>query len=89
MDNQVPEAVKKTRVALLNEQGSLGLQTFAANLVGKPAEILIEREEDGWYEGFTNEYIHGRIKKGDAEYQIGDIVGGTVVSVDGEFVTIA
>lgn len=89
MDNQVPEAVKKTRVALLNEQGSLGLQTFAANLVGKPAEILIEREEDGWYEGFTNEYIHGRIKKGETEYQIGDIVGGTVVSVDGEFVTIA
>lgn len=61
MEDQVPEAVKKTRVALLNSLGQKGLQKFAEQMIGKPAEILIEREEDGYYLGFTNEYIHGKI----------------------------
>lgn len=88
MENQVPEAVKKTRVALLNSLGQKGLQKFAGQMIGKPAEILIEREEDGYYLGFTNEYIHGKIKKGTTAHDVGTIIGGTVTAFDGETLII-
>lgn len=88
MENQVPEAVKKTRVALLNSLGQQGLENFANTLIGKKAEILVEREVDGYYVGFTNEYIHGKIKKEDADYPIGSIIGGTVKEFDGESLII-
>lgn len=88
MEDQVPEAVKKTRVALLNTLGQKGLVKFAESMIGKPAQILIEREEDGYYLGFTNEYIHGKIKKDERSYEVGTIIGGTVVALDGETVII-
>jgi len=88
MEDQVPEAVKKTRVALLNSLGQKGLQNFAEQMIGKPAEILIEREEDGYYLGFTNEYIHGKIKKGTTAHDVGTIIGGTVTAFDGETLII-
>lgn len=88
MEDQVPEAVKKTRVALLNSLGQKGLQKFAEQMIGKPAEILIEREEDGYYLGFTNEYIHGKIKKGTPAHDVGTIIGGTVTAFDGETLII-
>lgn len=88
MEDQVPEAVKKTRVALLNSLGQKGLQKFAEQMIGKPAEILIEREEDDYYLGFTNEYIHGKIKKGTTAHDVGTIIGGTVTAFDGETLII-
>ena len=88
MEDQVPEAVKKTRVALLNSLGQKGLQNFAEQMIGKPAELLIEREEDGYYLGFTNEYIHGKIKKGTTAHDVGTIIGGTVTAFDGETLII-
>ena len=88
MEDQVPEAVKKTRVALLNSLGQKGLQKFAGQMIGKPAEILIEREEDGYYLGFTNEYIHGKIKKATTAHDVGTIIGGTVTAFDGETLII-
>lgn len=88
MEDQVPEAVKKTRVALLNSLGQKGLQKFAEQMIGKLAEILIEREEDGYYLGFTNEYIHGKIKKGTTAHDVGTIIGGTVTAFDGETLII-
>lgn len=88
MEDQVSEAVKKTRVALLKSLGQKGLQKFAEQMIGKPAEILIEREEDGYYLGFTNEYIHGKIKKGTTAHDVGTIIGGTVTAFDGETLII-
>ncbi|SUP41056.1 tRNA (N(6)-L-threonylcarbamoyladenosine(37)-C(2))-methylthiotransferase MtaB [Veillonella criceti] len=88
MEDQVPEAVKKTRVALLNNLGQKGLIKFAEAMIGKRAEILIEREEDGYYLGFTNEYIHGKIKKDESSHEVGTIIGGTVVGLNGETVII-
>ncbi|WP_295788682.1 tRNA (N(6)-L-threonylcarbamoyladenosine(37)-C(2))-methylthiotransferase MtaB [uncultured Veillonella sp.] len=88
MENQVPEAVKKTRVALLNSLGQEGLTKFAQSLIGKEAHILVEREVDGYYLGFTNEYIHGKIKKEATEYPVGSIIGGIVTAFDGESLII-
>ena len=48
---------------------------------------LIEKEENGYYIGLTNEYIHGRVKS-DGQHSIGDLIGGTVVAVEKDFVII-
>ena len=87
MQNQVPEAVKKARVALLNDLSEKGLHAYATSRIGKPGEILIEKEENGYYTGLTNEYIHGRVKS-DGQHSIGDLIGGTVVAVEKDFVII-
>ena len=87
MPNQVPEAVKKARVALLNDLSEKGLHAYATSRIGKPGEILIEKEENGYYTGLTNEYIHGRVKS-DGQHSIGDLIGGTVVAVEKDFVII-
>lgn len=88
MPDQVPEAVKKARVAILNELAKNGLQAYAKTQLGKFTTVLIERERNGWYEGLTDNYVHGKIKKGNRELQIGSIIGGTAVSFDDEFFTI-
>ena len=44
MPDQVPEAVKKTRVALLNGLSQSGYEAYAKSRIGKPGEILIERK---------------------------------------------
>ena len=38
--------------------------------------------------GLTNEYIHGKVKVGDTNYAVGELVGGTVTAIDGEYVII-
>lgn len=88
MDDQVPEAVKKTRVALLNSLSQDGYNNYANSRIGKTGEILIEKIEDGYYRGLTNEYIHGKVKVGDTNYAVGELVGGTVTAIDGEYVII-
>ena len=88
MENQVPEAVKKTRVALLNQLGDQGYKAYAQSRVGKPGEILIEKEEDGYYIGLTNEYLHGKIKVHGQGYQQGQLAGGTIVGLEGNYVII-
>lgn len=87
MPDQVPEAVKKTRVALLNSLSESGYTAYAMSRIGKSGEILIEKEEDGYYIGLTNEYIHGKVKS-DQQHNVGDLIGGTVVSVENGFVII-
>ena len=88
MDDQVPEAVKKTRVALLNSLSQDGYNNYANSRIGKTGEILIEKIEDGYYMVLTNEYIHGKVKVGDTNYAVGELVGGTVTAIDGEYVII-
>ncbi len=77
MDNQVPEAVKKTRVALLNQLSEEGFKEYASTLLNKEVDVLIEREEDGYLLGFTNEYVHAKIKVSSTDRldQIADLEG--------------
>ncbi|MDU7788169.1 MAG: tRNA (N(6)-L-threonylcarbamoyladenosine(37)-C(2))-methylthiotransferase MtaB [Veillonella sp.] len=87
MADQVPEAVKKTRVALLNGLSQSGYERYAKSRIGKPGEILIEKEENGYYTGLTNEYINGKVKS-DGTRKIGDLVGGTVVGLEDNYLII-
>ena len=88
MEDQVPEAVKKTRVALLNSLSHEGLRKYANTLIGQTVEILVEQEVDGQYLGFTNDYIHGTINKELINCQVGDIVTGVVTAVADEKVVV-
>lgn len=88
MEDQVPEAVKKTRVALLNSLSQEGFTQYANTLLGKTVTILVEQEVDGQYLGFTNDYIHGTISKELINCQVGDIVSGIVTAVANEKVVV-
>lgn len=85
MPDQVPEVIKKSRVAILNTLSHEGLAAYGKAQVGSTTTLLIERERDGWYEGFTDNYIHGKIKREGHEFAIGSIVTGTIDHFDGEF----
>ena len=87
MSDQVPEAVKKTRVALLNGLSQSGYEAYAKSRIGKPGEILIEKEENGYYMGLTNEYVNGKVKS-DGLHKIGDLIGGTVVGLEDNYLII-
>jgi len=87
MPDQVPEAVKKTRVALLNGLSQSGYEAYAKSRIGKPGEILIEKEEHGYYMGLTNEYVNGKVKS-DGLHKIGDLIGGTVVGLEDNYLII-
>ena len=87
MADQVPEAVKKTRVALLNGLSQSGYEKYAKSRIGKPGEILIEKEENGYYMGLTNEYVNGKVKS-DGTHKVGDLIGGTVVGLEDNYLII-
>ncbi|MDY3982523.1 MAG: tRNA (N(6)-L-threonylcarbamoyladenosine(37)-C(2))-methylthiotransferase MtaB [Veillonellaceae bacterium] len=90
MDNQVPEAIKKARVGVLNQLGREGWQKKAQSMLGTKVTILVEQDVDGWYQGFTDDYIHGKIKAdGVHTYPIGSLVKGYVKSIDREDLVIS
>lgn len=88
MDNQVPEAVKKTRVAVLNQLSQEGFKHYASQWLNQVVELLIESEDESYYYGYTEEYIQGRIKKETTPLSIGAIVAGKVASIEDEIITV-
>ena len=88
MEDQVPEAVKKTRVALLNQLGKEGFKAYANRFLNQPVKVLIEQSDDFYYYGLTNEYVHSKIPKQGHTFSVGDIVGGTVTEVHSDVVLV-
>lgn len=78
MPDQIPMPIKKTRIGILNELAKQTLAEYGERLVGQKVTILIEQEKDGYYLGFTDEYIHGKIEAKDKQLKVGDLVEGTV-----------
>lgn len=88
MENQVPEAVKKTRVALLNHAGHEGFVNYATKRIGQRDALLVEKIEDGLYHGLTADYLHGTLPVVGEPVVIGELVEGTIDSVDEEMVRL-
>ena len=88
MEDQVPEAVKKTRVALLNQLGKEGFKAYANRFLNQPVKVLIEQSDDFYYYGLTNEYVHSKIPKQEHTFNVGDIVSGTVTEVHSDVVLV-
>jgi threonylcarbamoyladenosine tRNA methylthiotransferase MtaB len=54
--------LKKERVKTLIELGEIKLNEFAAKMIGRDSEVLFEREKDGYFEGYTSNFVKVKIK---------------------------
>jgi threonylcarbamoyladenosine tRNA methylthiotransferase MtaB len=62
MDNHIQGDVKKERVRTLINLGENKLIEFSKNMVGQESDVLFERAKDGYFEGYTSNYIKVRAK---------------------------
>lgn len=57
LENHIQNDVKKERVRTLINLGEEKLQAFTQSMIGKESHVLFEREKDGYFEGYTSNYI--------------------------------
>lgn len=62
MENHIQTSVKKDRVRTLLMLGEAKLDEFSANMVGKESSVLFETNVDGFWEGYTSNYLRVRVK---------------------------
>ncbi|WPU64723.1 tRNA (N(6)-L-threonylcarbamoyladenosine(37)-C(2))-methylthiotransferase MtaB [Peredibacter starrii] len=62
MDNHIQTSVKKDRVRTLMMLGDAKLDEFSANFVGNTTNVLFENEADGFWEGYSSNYLRVRVK---------------------------
>ncbi len=70
MENKVPGNIKKDRVHRLIELSDELEKKYFNKFVGKYVEVLIEEEKNGYYFGFTDNYIPLKLK---GNYKINEI----------------
>ena len=61
-ENHLTNALKKVRVKSLIALGESKLSDFTNQMVSRDSEVLFEREKDGYFEGYTSNYIKVKIK---------------------------
>jgi threonylcarbamoyladenosine tRNA methylthiotransferase MtaB len=62
VDNHIQGNLKKERVKTLINLGEEKLSEFTQKMLGRESEVLFEREKDGYFHGYTSNYIKVRIK---------------------------
>ncbi len=62
MDNHIQGGLKKERVKILINLGEEKLNEFSKNMLGREAEVLFEREKDGYFHGYTQNYLKVKVK---------------------------
>jgi threonylcarbamoyladenosine tRNA methylthiotransferase MtaB len=62
LSDQIQSGVKKDRVRTLTMLGNAKLDDFAAEMVGKETEVLFEHETDGFWEGYSSNYLRVKVK---------------------------
>ena len=70
MKDKVPGNIKKDRVHKLIELSNELEKEYFNSFINKEVEVLIEEEKDGYYYGFTDNYIPLKLK---GNYKINDI----------------
>ena len=70
MQNKIPGDIKKNRVHRLIELGNTLEKEYFKKFILKEVEILIEEEKEGYYYGFTSNYIPLKLK---GNYNINEI----------------
>lgn len=88
MVNQVPEVIKKSRVAMVNQLSRKGFQEYGKRWLNRKTTVLIETEDDKYYMGYTEHYLMARIPKGVHTYKIGAIIPVSVISVEDEYLLV-
>lgn len=62
LSDHIQNAVKKDRVRTLMMLGDAKLDEFALNMVGKNCEVLFEAEAEGYWEGYSSNYLRVKVK---------------------------
>jgi threonylcarbamoyladenosine tRNA methylthiotransferase MtaB len=62
MEDQIQNAVKKERVKTLMMLGDAKLDEFSQNMVGKSSQVLFETEVNGFWEGYSSNYLRVKVK---------------------------
>jgi len=62
MDNQVHGNIKNERSDKLIKLGNELMDNFNSLFIGKVVDVLFEEEKDGFYEGYTTNYIRVKLK---------------------------
>lgn len=61
-ENHIQSAQKKERVKTLINLGEAKLAEFSKQMLERESEVLFEREKDGYFEGYTSNYVKVKIK---------------------------
>lgn len=85
MDNHIPNIVKKERVKTLISLGEDKLLEFTKQNVGKEHSVLFEREKEGYFEGYTSNYLKFKLRSD--QDLANKIVKVKATMVDGKFLT--
>lgn len=62
MDTHIQVPVKKERVKTLISLGEKKMRSFTLKMLGRESEVLFEREKEGYFEGYTSNYLKVRLK---------------------------
>lgn len=62
LPDHIQSSVKKDRVRTLMMLGEAKLDEFSANMVGQTTEVLFENEHDGYWEGYSSNYLRVKFK---------------------------
>lgn len=62
LPDHIQSSVKKDRVRTLMMLGDAKLDEFSGNMVGKETDVLFEVENDGYWEGYSSNYLRVKIK---------------------------
>lgn len=65
LENQIQTSVKKDRVRTLMMLGEAKLDEFAYSMVGKKTKVLFENYQDGYWEGYSSNYLRVKVKSSD------------------------
>lgn len=66
MENHIQNDVKKDRVKTLINLGEQKLSDFSHQMIGGESDVLFEREKDGYFEGYTSNYIKVKHKSSES-----------------------
>ena len=69
MEDKIPGNIKKDRVHRLMELSNELEKEYFENFIGNEVEVLIETEKDGYFYGFTDNYIPLKLK---GKYEINE-----------------
>jgi len=65
MKNQIPDAVKKQRVAELTRLSDELYNSYVRQFAGNSGKVLFEIHRDGFLQGHNSEYVLVRVKSDD------------------------
>ena len=61
-DNHIQAGLKKDRVKTLISLGEEKLAAFSLEMSGRESEVLFEREKDGYFHGYSSNYVKVKIR---------------------------